>query len=485
MKLKDNYSEKVIERGEEYEDAVRYCIKINNFIYGNVKGSNIYRTEVDLKSLEGECSCPYEANCKHAVALYLNYKKGKFWDAEDFIKSLNKMSKSKLIEMILSKLQDNPDWIKKHNLKKSVNKKIFVREFKKSFSSGKIEEAEAVLPNLSFGKLLELYDYIDGNYDDLAERLGEESEYYEHGYDYWDDEEYDRELSKLYENLKELIIKKALKNNKAAEVIKRVSLREEIIVNAESFILFKREIKKKFSKDDYLKFLLNIKKPDVLEIKSSFDKSNKRMLYDFIDKKPDLIKSLVKIIKDDTLNFSVAIYEKSLDAIINNFDQFDNAMREDYRMIYRLSNVVDLLMKNKINNEKIAKKLLSRHIGGKYNKKQISYIASQIKDFDFIKKAFSKENLDRDIALLERLMQIDKKRTFNFIRNENEFIKRHWSDAVMIFKLLKNNFDEGLIKEYIEENVGYLRHSSHLKKHLKDEGIMISVKKEGLIVEIK
>ena len=120
MKLEQKYTDKIIERGEEYLNSVEYCIKINNSIYGQVHGSVKYKTQVNLNSLEGDCSCPYGTNCKHAVALYLTYKKGKFQDAEDFIKNLDKMSKNELIELILSKLQENPDWIIKHNIRKSA-----------------------------------------------------------------------------------------------------------------------------------------------------------------------------------------------------------------------------------------------------------------------------------------------------------------------------------------------------------------------------
>jgi len=36
MELENKYSGKVIERGEEYLNSVKYCIKINNFIFGKV-----------------------------------------------------------------------------------------------------------------------------------------------------------------------------------------------------------------------------------------------------------------------------------------------------------------------------------------------------------------------------------------------------------------------------------------------------------------
>src|SRR3989344_8302299 len=148
MKLENRYSEEVIERGEGYLNSVKYCIKIDNFIYGKVEGSTIYKTEVDLKSLEGDCSCPYGTNCKHAVALYLNYQKGKFGEAKEFIKNLDKMNHKDLKEMILSKLQDNPEWIIKYNLRKSTKKEDLLKSFKKGFSLKTINKAESVLPDL-------------------------------------------------------------------------------------------------------------------------------------------------------------------------------------------------------------------------------------------------------------------------------------------------------------------------------------------------
>lgn len=484
MKIENKYSERVIERGEGYLSSVRHCIKINNSIFGKVQGSTIYKTEVDLDSLEGDCSCPYSINCKHAVALYLTYQKGKFWDADDFIKSLNKMSSNQLKEMILSKLQENPDWIIKHSIRKGTNTKDFIKSFKRNFSSDKINEAEALLPNFSFEQLLELQDYVDKSYDELAEKLGEELENGGYGYDYWDDEGYDEELSDLNKELVELIVKKSLEKNKINEVIKRESLREEMIKNAESFSHFKEKIKKVFSKEECLEFLLNLKKPNVPEIKNYVDKTNKRRLYDFINKKPGLIKSLAKVMKDQTLIFSVGVYEKDFNSIIKNFSKFGNALQEDYQIITRLGDVVDLVIKNKFKDEGIAKKLLTRHIGARYDKKQISYLSSQINDFYFIKKSFNKEHIEKDVVLLERLAQIDKRKALEFINENRSLIQRHWSDVVILFNFLKKTYDKRIIKKYIEKNQDSFKTSSHLKKHLKDIGIFISQRGGILFVEI-
>lgn len=487
MKLEQKYSDSVIERGEGYLDSVECCIKINNSIYGQVQGSIKYKTEVNLDSLEGDCSCPYGTNCKHAVALYLIYKKGKFWDADDFIKSLNKMSHDELKEIILSKLQDNPDWIKKHNLRKSVNKNDFLKSFKKNFSSELISEAEAVLPDLSFEHLLELHGYISKNYDELSEKLSEESENneYSHSYDY-DDEEYDKELFDLNELIAEILVKRALSENKVDKIVKKETLRDEIIKNAESFLKYKEKIKKIFKKHECLEFLISLKSPVVSEIKNYIDDSNKMILYNSLEEKPELINDIAKTLNDKKLLFSTALYKKDLVTIMKNFGQFEDALKEYHDLIIYLSDVVELLSKNKIKNEEIAKKLLNRHIGGKYNKKQLYYLTSQINDFEFIKKAFNKEHIETDVVLLERLAQIDKEKALNFVKNKDGLLGRHWTDIIPLFNFLKKYYSHEVIKSYVENNKDTFRTSSHLKKHLKEEcNIFISQREGNLIVEVR
>lgn len=412
MKLKNRYSENVIERGEGYLNSVRHCIKIGNFIYGKVQGSAIYKTEVDLESLEGNCSCPYGTNCKHAVALYLTYQQGNFSDAESFIQSLGVMSKNELKELLLSKLQDNPDWIIRHNLRKNANTKNFVQSFKKDFSSDKITEAKAVLSDISFQKLLELHDYIADNYDDLVERLGEEREDSDYGYEYesWDDEEYDSELLDLHEAIIELLVKKSLENGKVLDVIKRITLRDEIIQQADSFLKFKKDIKKQFMNDEFLRFLLNLSNPNVSEVKEYINPSNKDLLYEIVDEKTNLIKDIASTLKDKTLLLSVAVRENDFNGLIENFGQFEKALKMDRDLAERLDDVVGLLMRNKLKNEEIARRLLPEYEDAKYEDKHLRYLSSQITDYEFIKSIFNKDAIETHIELLKRMSEIDKKR---------------------------------------------------------------------------
>ena len=488
MKLENKYSDEIIERGEGYLNSIKYCIKIGNFIYGKVEGSTTYKTEVELDSLEGNCSCPYGTNCKHAVALYLTYQKGRFSEAEGFIKSLDTMSKNGLKELLLSKLQDNPDWIIKHNLRKSANTKDFLANFKKHFSSDKITEAEAILQDLTFEKLLELHDYIADNYDDLAEKLGEEKENsdYDYEYGYGNDEEYDSELFDLHEKLTEVVVTQSLEKGRVLEVVKRLSLRDEIIKKAESFLKFRKAIKKHFINDEYLKFLLNLKSPDILEIKNYVHASNKELLYDLLNEKTKLIKNIAQSLKDKVLLFSVAVRENDFNALVDTFSQFENALKRDYDLAERLGDVVRLFMKKSFKNGEIAKKLLSEYEEAKYENEQIRFLASQITDYEFIKDAFNKDRIETHVELLERMSEIDKARTLQFVKNKKDLLHRHWSYIIPLFSFLRKICGKKEIEQYIRENQDFFKTSSHLKKHLKEEcGVFISQREGTLLVEIR
>ena len=481
--LKDKYSEEIIERGEGYLTSVKYCIKINNFIFGKVEGSRIYKTEVDLDSFDGDCSCPYGTNCKHAVALYLTYKKGKFNDAEDFMKNLNKMSKNQLTELILSKLQENPDWIIRHNIRKKANSGDFIKSFKKNFSSDKVEEADALLSILSFKQLLELNDYIDKEYDSLTDRIYESEEYNDNS-EFWNDEEYDGGLYELSEKLKEIIVKKSLEEKNINEVIKRKSLRGEIINFAENFKKFSDKIKESFSKEEYLKFLLNLKNPSVSELEKYADNSTKHILYSFIEEKTALLKNLALSLNDKNLIFMVSVYERDFDTMVNNLEQFEMAIEENPNITDKLKDIVDLFIKKKFKDEETAKKLLLQDENAEYEKKHLSYLASQITDFEFLKNNFDESKIEEHVVLLERLSQIDKEKTLKFIKNKKELLVRHWTDIIILFNFLNKAYDRDIIKGYIQENRDSFKTSSHLKNHLKDEGIFISVKKGKFIVEV-
>lgn len=486
--IKELYPSSTIEKAEDYVDRVSNCIKIGNFVYGRVQGTYTYKTEVDLETMEGDCSCPIGHNCKHVVALFLSYNKRKCWDAKDFIKNLDNMSKNGLKELILSKLKDNPDWIIKHNLKKSIDKKYFVVDFKKNFSSEKIDEAELIIAELSLEQLFSLYDYINDNYDDLAEKLGEEDYNGNENYngDYWDDEEYDKDLYNLKENIEELLIKRCKEKKSIKELLKREEFHDKIIENAETFKEYEKNIEKIFSKEDYLNFLLNLKNPDLDEVIALINKEDLDILYRYIPEKIKLIKEIAYKIDNKLLLFLIALYENNFEVIVRDFSYFDEVLKNSYRLTSQLKNTINLFKLKNFRDEVIAKRLLKLRASANLGNVQKNYLLSQINDFDFISKEFDSEQIEEDITLLERMLVLNKNRTLNYLRNKEKLFKRHWSEIILLFKFLRKNYSIQDIQNLVEQNSNLFKNSSHLKKHLKEEcGIFISQREGKTLVEVK
>ena len=61
--------------------------------------------------------------------------------------------------------------------------------------------------------------------------------------------------------------------------------------------------------------------------------------------------------------------------------------------------------------------------------------------------------METDVALLERLAQIDNEKTLNFIKNKKDLLGRHWSNIVPLFSFLKKHYSKQIIEKYIEENI--------------------------------
>ncbi|MCK5523400.1 MAG: SWIM zinc finger family protein [Thiomargarita sp.] len=86
----------IVSRGKTYQQGKRVSQLAktpDGKLVAWVKGTDIYATQVEINangSLDSNCSCPYWATCKHAVAVVLEYlehvKKGKnvpFTDSDD------------------------------------------------------------------------------------------------------------------------------------------------------------------------------------------------------------------------------------------------------------------------------------------------------------------------------------------------------------------------------------------------------------------
>lgn len=357
MKIEDVYRERVIERGEDYIGNVKSCIKANGSLFAEVHGSRLYKTKVDLASLEGECSCPYRHNCKHAVAAYLSHKRGHSVNADDFLKNLEKLDKKDLIRIITNILPHNPELATDYVFRKKTNFRSLADDSIEKFTMRKMEQVEKNLDRLDFKQLHKILEYIEKDADKIFEDAAEESEGYD-GYGYDDEGQF---LDDFTEKVTEEAIKKIDSKEKLKEAIHQQYLRAGIINNAERFYTYKDHVKSQISKEDYCNFLLNCKNPNAREVKDNMVPGAINHLLALPGENLPLAEKLASLLKRDDLYFMIAYQKEDLQGMIRHIDLL-NPLMGRYLPICA-SRIVDIMRKNKAADKKA--------IGTLFNKTEI------------------------------------------------------------------------------------------------------------------
>jgi len=109
-KIKHVYGEAIFDRGKDYfkDGRVLTVVKFRNKLFGEVIGAERYNTEVKLDGFQCNCSCPYRLNCKHGVAVLLQYFTGDYTDGDEAIERIESASKEDLKDIIERLVSVNP-----------------------------------------------------------------------------------------------------------------------------------------------------------------------------------------------------------------------------------------------------------------------------------------------------------------------------------------------------------------------------------------
>jgi hypothetical protein len=104
------YGETIFGRGLGYfmEGRVTNVIKFRGRLIGEVSGTVGYTTKVDLDGLGCNCSCPYGGNCKHGVAVLLQYSDGGYVDGDEIMERVEGMDQDELMEVVEEFVRLNP-----------------------------------------------------------------------------------------------------------------------------------------------------------------------------------------------------------------------------------------------------------------------------------------------------------------------------------------------------------------------------------------
>lgn len=121
--IREIFGDKTFFKGQDYYDNghVLSPVKLENTLYAQVLGSASTPYEVRAyidPDISTECTCPVGNMCKHGVALLLQWANdpSSFISADEFIHSLEKMSKDEIINILKSLIKQNPSLINEFSL---------------------------------------------------------------------------------------------------------------------------------------------------------------------------------------------------------------------------------------------------------------------------------------------------------------------------------------------------------------------------------
>ncbi|VVB93310.1 Uncharacterised protein [uncultured archaeon] len=128
--IKETFGDKTFYKGLDYYDGKRVLdtVRIGSALYAQVLGSSAkpYEVTASINEMHTECSCPVGSMCKHGVALLLKWihEPSSFIDADKFLLSLEKMSKSEIIGIIEKIIKQNPSLINEFYIEKEEKPEI-------------------------------------------------------------------------------------------------------------------------------------------------------------------------------------------------------------------------------------------------------------------------------------------------------------------------------------------------------------------------
>lgn len=303
--IKRVYGETIFERGMDYfeEERVTSVIKLKNMLIGEVMGSDIYKTQVDMDNLSCECSCPYGTNCKHGVAVLLQYFNEEYNDGDEVMRRLDGMNREELKGVINKMISMNPSnlmYLDVHSSDDEKSKEIWVEALDKQIKSKlkRIEYSHADAGFVDdFARLIKVNEGVltKEQIFEILEFLVNNCEEYGYFYNDYSDSYYGDEI---FENLCDAFVKKELEE-RDFEKLKDLSGRDNYemlgtffhrlseVENPANLKDFEGYVNEFLDEDSYVEFLINCGLIDkarmIIESSESLGEESRFRLYLRID----------------------------------------------------------------------------------------------------------------------------------------------------------------------------------------------------------
>lgn len=155
--IKKKFGNDIFKRGEAYFNSgfVYSAVKFKNNLCAEVIGrfDAPYSVEINLETLDSDCSCPYSIMCKHAVAALLFYlnENDKVIDADRKFSQIEKLQKEELLSMLRRIAEEDPEILARFD--SAGNKIISVKPMIDSFGSAVTRDFNFSMQQAEIAKL--------------------------------------------------------------------------------------------------------------------------------------------------------------------------------------------------------------------------------------------------------------------------------------------------------------------------------------------
>ncbi|MBU3968076.1 MAG: SWIM zinc finger family protein [Euryarchaeota archaeon] len=517
--IKHVYGETIFYRGQDYfdDDRVTSVIKFKDKLTGEVEGSTTYKTDVDLNDLQSECSCPYGINCKHGVAVLLQYMEGEYSDADKVTKSLDRMSREELRGVIDSLISANPtnlmylgiqaEVVKKPdgNLLEALDKQIesrLQRIMKSNGDDGSADELAGFIKInesvLSKEQVFHIIEFLVDNCEDFG-----------CFYDDYSDSNYGEEI---FENLCDAFVKKQMEEKDFVR-LKDISERDNYdmlaafinrlpeIENLENLRDFEESMRNLLDESSYVDFLINCglteKARTLIESSESLGEESRFRPYLRIDERSALefayrngaFSSLLKYYHETGAHDEVV---RLLSEVVKDASK-NFRLKEDPIQYWNILSSIDKSEKRTY-HEEVLRALFEKCKSFQYFG-LCANIGLRLDDKELLRKLLDKEssyyfNVDEKIKVLEYLKEDygeEVLREFKKLVSSliNEMGARQYKKAAECVFLLRDRMDEEVWEEYVKGL--YLGHTGkrNLWNEFEERGISLRMKKGEVFLDDK
>jgi len=506
LEIAHAFGRETFRRGKAYfeEGRVLSAIRLKRNVFGEVLGTEKYITHVTLDGLDSSCTCPVRVNCKHGVALLLQFLSGNHVDGDRIMHDLERTERFELLKILKSLIEDNPMLLlgiqetrkePSDKLKSSVEKQI-KKMLENITDSGYADEDFAK----TFAKLIrtnsvlldkELIFYV-------LEFLVNNSERYGYFYDDYGDYSFGEEI---FENLCDAFAQKPLEENDF-ERLRKITEEDDYDMfypfltrmvtpkNAPKLKAFGDQVKALLGNEAlYAEFLINAKEIEeakrILNRSRSLNESERFNLYIRIDKTEAIV-----LAKKRKYYSSLIWYYYQTNVQEEVIATFSNALSERIKlesspMLYECVLAAIRSVKPK-NSAELLSSLFGICYESEYyelcvdiglelkNQKMLNKLLDKKTDYWF--SPASKLKLLKFLSLLEPENAKKNMETFaeELINEKEEFA---YENAVKCILALKGLMSKEEWIEYLKEL--YKKHYRKINLWSKIRGEGIKVKKEG------